>query len=188
MSVASLFVVLHLVSSGYLDSKTNFQAFMFLVSFAHAGGLNAVVGHELLHRRETVHKVFGTLAYSVMLYSHFFVEHIRGHHKHVATPRDPASSNLNESLWSFLPRSMGGSYLSVWNYEKERLSASNISTSGFSIYNRMISFNIAHVIYLAVIFKVFGGKTVLFHLAYSFIATCLLEIINYIEHYGLSRT
>lgn len=123
----------------------------------------------------------------MMIYSHFFIEHIRGHHKHVATPMDPATSKKNEPLYFFLPRSIFGSYRSVWNYEKNRLAKFETSTSGISIYNRLISFNIGHAIYLALIYKLFGTKGFLFHLAISFLAVCLLETINYIEHYGLKR-
>ena len=51
----------------------------------------------------------------------------------------------------------------------------------------MISFTILHGLYLGVIYAIFGGFTVLFHLAYSFVIVCMLEAINYLEHYGLQR-
>ena len=80
-------------------------------------GINAVIGHELLHRRETVHKIAGTLAYSKMLYSHFFIEHVKGHHKWVATPIDPATSVTGQSFYGFVLQTVSGSYGSVWRYE-----------------------------------------------------------------------
>ena len=69
VSVSSLYYALYNVSNGYLDNKSYLQCICYLVAFAHAASFNAVVGHELLHKRETVHKIFGTLAFSVMLYS-----------------------------------------------------------------------------------------------------------------------
>lgn len=83
---------------------------VFLYSLSHFGALGETVGHELLHRRETVHKIFGTLEYSKVLYSHFFIEHTKGHHKNVSTPLDPASSEIGETLYEFLPKTVLGSY------------------------------------------------------------------------------
>ncbi|WP_433119007.1 hypothetical protein [Micromonospora sp. CA-246542] len=34
-------------------------------------------------------------------YGHFHVEHTGGHHVRVATPEDPASPRLGESIWAF---------------------------------------------------------------------------------------
>ena len=41
----------------------------YAVVISQIGGLNAVVGHELLHRRQTIHKVTGTMPYFKMLYA-----------------------------------------------------------------------------------------------------------------------
>ena len=53
-------------------------------------------------------------------YGHFYIEHNRGHHVRVATPEDPASSRLGESIYEFLPRTVGGSEV-AWGLEKRRL-------------------------------------------------------------------
>jgi alkane 1-monooxygenase len=143
------------------------------------------VGHELLHRREKVHKIFGTLAYSKMLYSHFFIQHIRSHHKKVATPLDPSTSRMNESLYWFYLRAIPYGYVEVWDFEKRRLE--QVGKSPFSLENRLISFNIAHAVWLAIVYKVFGGFALVFHLAYSLAVTLMLEAVNYLEHYGLER-
>lgn len=75
---------------------------------SHIGGVGLAIGHEQLHRRELIHKICGTLVYSKALYSHFFIEHIKGHHKLVATPLDPASAEMGESLYTFVQRSFVG--------------------------------------------------------------------------------
>jgi alkane 1-monooxygenase len=162
--------------------------FLLIYSVSHFAALEMVIGHELLHRRQLVHKIFGTLAYSKVLYSHFFIEHIKGHHKHVATPLDPATSELGEHLYEFFPRSFFGSYKSVWKYETERLSKRDMSGFMKLLNNRLISFNIGHVIYLIVINYIFGYMGLIFVLAYSFVSVFMLETINYIEHYGLQRS
>lgn len=53
------------------------------------------------------------------------------------------------------------------------------------LYNRLITFNIGHILYLSFIYAVFGLKATLFHIMYSLAVTLMLEAINYLEHYGL---
>jgi len=97
---------------------------MFLVycfSLANSGALNLSVGHELVHRRELIHKILGNLVYSKMLYSHFIIQHIRSHHKKVATPEDPSTARKGESIWYFLYRTIPQGFAETWELEKERL-------------------------------------------------------------------
>jgi alkane 1-monooxygenase len=42
------------------------------------------------------------------MYSHFYNEHTKGHHKNVATPEDPATARINESIYEFIFRSVVG--------------------------------------------------------------------------------
>ena len=55
------------------------------------------------------------------------------------------------------------------------------------LYNRLITFNVGHVLYLTLVYLIFGGRTVVFHLLYSAMVALMYEAINYIEHYGLQR-
>lgn len=55
------------------------------------------------------------------------------------------------------------------------------------IRNRLLLFNLGHLVWLGLVYKVFGGYTVIFHLVYSLITTMMLEAVNYLEHYGLER-
>ena len=89
-----------------------------------------------------------------MIYSHFFIHHIKNHHKNVATPKDAVTSKLNESVYSFWLRAIPQSYVEVWEYEKTRLEREGFSK--FSLKNRVISFNIAHLVYLGAVWAIFG--------------------------------
>ena len=98
---------------------------------AHIGALNMVAGHELIHKRKLVHKIIGNLAYSKFLYSHFIIQHIKSHHKKVATPDDPSTARKGESIWAFYWRAIPEGYVEVWELEKQRLLKEGISA--FSI-------------------------------------------------------
>src|SRR3546814_12905778 len=51
----------------------------------------------------------------------FFIEHNKGHHRDVATPEDPATSRMGESIYKFSLREIPGAFLRAWNLEKVRL-------------------------------------------------------------------
>lgn len=79
------------------------------------------MGHEMVHRRGLIHKICGTAAYFKMLYSHFYIEHLRLHHKKVGTPEDPQTSRLNESLYQYFWRAIPEGFVDVWRYENSRI-------------------------------------------------------------------
>ncbi len=149
------------------------------------GGIGINTAHELGHKRPALEKWLSKVALAQTGYGHFFIEHNRGHHVRVATPEDPASSRMGESFWRFLPRTVWGSLSSAWHLEKERLGRSGRGpiTPRNDILNAW-----------AMTIVLFGGLTAVFGIAvlpwllvqavYGF---SLLEVVNYLEHYGLLR-
>jgi alkane 1-monooxygenase len=69
---------------------------------AYGGALAGVVGHELLHRKETVNKIVGTFGLTKFFYTHFFDEHLKGHHKTLGTVHDPATARKGQNIYSFI--------------------------------------------------------------------------------------
>ncbi|CDW80586.1 fatty acid desaturase family protein [Stylonychia lemnae] len=179
------FSILYSVSIGQV-AQTPASFIIYAISYAQPGAANAIVGHELIHRKEKIHKIFGTLSYSKMLYSHFLIQHIVSHHKKVATPEDPSSARMNESLYEFYWRAIPAGYVEVWNIEKIRLQREDSSPFN-PLKNRILLFNILHIVYLGLIYIILGLHTVCFHLVYSLIVTLMFEAVNYLEHYGLQR-
>lgn len=146
-------------------------------------GIN--VAHELGHRANKLDQFLAKSLLLSSLYTHFYIEHNRGHHKNVATPDDPASSRRNETLYAFWVRSMVGGYLSAWQLERERLQRANQSV--LSLHNEMVRFQLLHLILLAIVFLAFGGWVTLWFVLAALMGGVLLETVNYIEHYGLKR-
>jgi alkane 1-monooxygenase len=104
-----------------LKPKTNFQYFIFCFVFGYYTGLNAIAGHELLHRKETPNKIIGTWAYTKFMYTHFLDEHIKGHHRDVATPDDPSTARKNEWFYCFIVREYFTGLIKTWNRETKRI-------------------------------------------------------------------
>lgn len=150
-----------------------------------SGVLGINVAHELGHRSNKLEQFFSQLLLLSSLYLHFFVEHNHGHHRYVATPKDPATARLNENVYRFLLRSMSEGYISAWRIQIGILKKQQVSI--FSFRNTMLLFQITQILLLVLIFILFGIKATLLFIASAFIGIILLEIINYIEHYGLLR-
>jgi alkane 1-monooxygenase len=150
--------------------------------------INAVVGHELFHRKNLFDKVIGTLCYAKIFYGHTFMAHIKCHHKKVATPEDPQTSRLGESVFQFYSRAIIESAVDVWNFENSRLKQQE-KEKWWQIlaYNRLITFTAGEILFNALIGYAFGTKALCFNLVVSMIATLMFETVNYLEHYGLQR-
>jgi len=149
------------------------------------GSFGINIAHELGHRTTSHEQFFAKALLLPALYMHFYIEHNRGHHKHVATPADPSSSRKGEPLYSFWLRTVSGTYIGAWRLEAERLRREGKSALNFS--NEMIWFQITQASYLVVIGLVFGWTLIPYALAAGVFGFLLLETVNYIEHYGLSR-
>jgi alkane 1-monooxygenase len=146
-------------------------------------GINAA--HELGHRNTWYEKLMAKMLLLTTLYMHFFIEHNRGHHKHVSTDEDPASSRYGEHIYKFHFRSIKDSWLSAWALENERLEKEKVSF--WSMHNEMLVFQIIQITLLLFIVIAFGLYALLWFLVSAFIGILLLETVNYIEHYGLRR-
>lgn len=149
------------------------------------GVLGINVAHELGHRSTKFEQTLSKLLLLTTLYMHFFIEHNRGHHKHVSTDDDPASSRVGEWVYTFWFRSTIGGWLSAWKLEFERLDKKN--QSRFTLKNEMLVYQLIQLAFASVIFFVLGWQTTLYFIITSIIGFLLLETVNYIEHYGLRR-
>jgi len=152
---------------------------------SNTGGAGITVAHELIHKNSKIEQFLGKILLFCVSYTHFYIEHLWGHHKRVATYEDPATSRFGESLYEFMPRSVYGSYMSAWHLENRRLSKAGIPCHSPS--NQMIQYHVAYFAFIAVLLLLGGYPAVVAFVAQSVVGFSLLEIVNYIEHYGLQR-
>ena len=148
-----------------------------------AFGIN--VAHELGHRVNKFEQFLAKMLLLTSLYMHFFIEHNKGHHKHVATASDPSTAKYNQSLYAFWPQTLMGTYMSAWKIATEELEKKG--KSWFSINNEMLLFQLIQVAFVLGIYLIFGLSVALFFLIAALLGVLLLETVNYIEHYGLTR-
>ena len=149
-----------------------------------SGSLGITFAHELGHSRSRLDRVLGWLLMGSVGYAHFMVEHYRGHHPRAATFEDPASARRGESLWRFLKRTLGGSFLSAWRLEAAQLT---LLRRGWP-RSVLLWATLTQLAAAGAIGLWLGPLALLFWLVQSAYAVFLLEAINYIEHYGLQRS
>jgi alkane 1-monooxygenase len=155
------------------------------LTVAMVSGVAINTAHELGHKRASSERWLSKVALAQSGYGHFFIEHNRGHHVRVATPEDPASSRLGESFYRFLPRTVWGSLRSAWELERVRLA--RLHSSPWTPRNDVLNaWSMTLVLYAALI-AAFGVVVLPYLLIQSVLGFCLLEVVNYLEHYGLLR-
>jgi alkane 1-monooxygenase len=155
------------------------------LTMAVVGGIAINTAHELGHKRANSERWLSRVALAQTGYGHFFIEHNRGHHVKVATPEDPASSRLGEGFWAFLPRTVLGSMRSAWGIEAARLD--RVGRRHFSRHNDILTAWAMTIGLFAVLTIVFGPVVLPYLVAQAVIGFSLLEVVNYLEHYGLLR-
>jgi alkane 1-monooxygenase len=155
------------------------------LTVAMVSGVAINTAHELGHKRASNERWLSKVALAQSGYGHFFIEHNRGHHVRVATPEDPASSRLGESFYRFLPRTVLGSLRSAWELERVRLA--RLHSSPWTPRNDVLNAWTMTLVLYAVLIAAFGARVLPYLLIQSVLGFCLLEVVNYLEHYGLLR-
>jgi alkane 1-monooxygenase len=150
-----------------------------------SGGIGITYAHELMHQTNRFERSLAEILMTSVLYGHFCIEHVHGHHIHVATPRDPATSRYGESIFAFLPRTLSGSLVSAWRIQRDRLRRRGRPVWHHS--NPFWRYGLAYGLYLSAAYAFAGWLGIALFCLQAFVAVVLLEIINYVEHYGLQR-
>ncbi|MEO8001866.1 MAG: alkane 1-monooxygenase [Arenimonas sp.] len=143
------------------------------------------VAHELIHKDAKLETAFGGILLTSVGYYGFKIEHLRGHHVHVSTPEDASSARFGQGLWSFMPEAMVRNTKNAWKLEAERLT--KLGMPVLTWRNEMLGWTALWLGFCAAFYFSMGWMGLLFFIIQGFLAACSLEVINYVEHYGLER-
>jgi len=178
-----------LITMTFVVTQYNWAWHDILGAIISVGALHAVgltISHELGHKVRDKHQVLAAKICSACCgYAHFNIEHNKGHHKHVATPEDPASSRMGESLYKFAIRELSGAAKRGWALEADRLK--RLNKSFFSLDNELLHSLAITILAYAALTAAFGWMTLPFLIITAAYGWFQLTMANYIEHYGLLR-
>jgi alkane 1-monooxygenase len=149
------------------------------------GGFCINLGHEVGHKNTPLERWLAKVILAPTAYGHFTVEHNRGHHRDVATPADPASSRMGESIYRFVLREMPGALVRAWALERERLA--RVGFTPWTLRNEILQPALITLLLWAGLAAWLGPQILLFLVVASVWANFQLTSANYVEHYGLLR-
>ncbi|HET8560418.1 MAG TPA: fatty acid desaturase [Marmoricola sp.] len=155
------------------------------VSIGCIGGIGINTAHELGHKRESHERWLSKIALAQSFYGHFYIEHNRGHHVRVATPEDPASSRVGESFYRFWPRTVLGSLRSAWNLEQKRIARRG--RHPYRLSNDVLNAWLMSAVLWGAMVALAGVGILPYLLVQAVVGFSLLEVVNYMEHYGMLR-
>ncbi len=161
----------------------------FLVAFAAVmgmySGLSINTAHEIGHKTGKRERFLSRVALAITGYGHFCIEHNLGHHRDVATPEDPASSRMGESIYRFMLREIPGAAKRGWREETKRLEKRGLKV--WSLDNHILQSYLMTLALQGGLIVIFGWPLIIFFLIHNFFGWYQLTSANYIEHYGLLR-
>ena len=143
------------------------------------GVFGVLAAHELVHGPDRAERFLGLMMLTGMSYRHFRIAHVYGHHRWAATERDPASARLGESFYAFLPRTVAAQFADAWAFEARR---------GRTLRDNRIARDVVAMLALYLALWVgLGAHATAMLAAESAVGIVVLELFNYIAHYGLMR-
>ncbi len=184
VQIVTLFGVL-----AYVTHTDHLSVLEQIVLFFGVGVMTGTIGinysHELMHQKNRVERFLGDVLLASVLYSHFRSEHLLVHHRYVGTPRDPVTARYNEGFHRFYPRVLRESLVSSFKAEKDMLGRKDKPWSDLSNpFWRYWALQ-GGMLLLAFVIGEWAGLGLF--LVQAGTAIWQLELINYVEHYGLTR-
>jgi alkane 1-monooxygenase len=169
--------------SDHLSSWSKIGLFFGMGVISGTIGIN--YSHELMHQKSRSERWLGDLLLAMVLYSHFRSEHLLVHHRHVGTPRDPVTARYNEGFHRFYPRVLWQCLVSAFRAEKEKLARKDRPWTDRS--NPFWRYWVLQTGMLTLATLIGGWPGLALFLLQAGVAIWQLELVNYVEHYGLTR-
>lgn len=173
----------------YVGSSTHLGTWEKIGLFFGVGVISGTIGinysHELMHQKNKLERHMADALLGMVLYSHYRSEHLLVHHRYIGTPRDPVTARMGESFYRFYPRVLRASFFSALSAEKAMLDRKDLPASDLSNPFWKYAAIQGAFLFLALILGGWSGLGLF--LLQAGIAIWQLELVNFIEHYGLTR-
>ena len=178
--------------TGYvaLAARETNSAFDYIVALfttiLFTGVVGTIVAHELTHRTwDPISLLIGRWLLAFSYDVGFSIEHVYGHHVYVSCENDPATAPRGRNVYTHIVVSTIEGNVSAHRLEKTRLERLGLSV--WSLQNRFLRGLLMSAALVVVSYAIAGLMGVLFFSISALGAKALLEIVNYMEHYGMVR-
>jgi NAD(P)H-flavin reductase/ferredoxin len=158
----------------------------WLITGLMIGMVGTIPAHELTHRTWDRTSMFvGRWLLAFSFDTSFAIEHVYGHHRYVATREDPATAPRGRSVYFHVLASTLKGNVSAWHIERDRLAKRRLGL--FSHHNAFLRGHAMSVLLVLLAHAMGGVQASLYFVACALWGKALLEIVNYMEHYGIVR-
>ncbi|SLN61624.1 Alkane 1-monooxygenase 2 [Falsiruegeria litorea R37] len=173
----------------YATHSAHLSSLEKVALFFGVGVITGTIGinysHELMHQKSRFERTLGDILLAMVLYSHFRSEHLLVHHRYVGTPRDPVTARYNEGFHRFYPRVLIQCLRSAFKAERDMLARKGLPWT--NLRNPFFRYWALQAGMILLAFVLGGFSGVLLFLVQAGVAIWQLELVNYVEHYGLTR-
>jgi alkane 1-monooxygenase len=176
-------LIYYATRAGHLGTAE--RIFLFFGVGVITGTIGINYSHELMHQRNKIERRLADILLAMVLYSHFRSEHLLVHHRHVGTPRDTVTARYNEGFHRFYPRALRESLTSAFQAEKNMLARKGLPWTDPG--NPFFKYWALQATFLLLALILGGWSGLGLFLVQAGVAIWQLELVNYIEHYGLTR-
>lgn len=150
------------------------------------GMVGTITAHELTHRTwDPISLLIGRWLLAFSFDTIFSIEHVYGHHRYVSTLEDPATAPRGRNVYYHIVASTIKGNISAWEIEAERLRKRHLPV--VSWHNAMIRGHLMSVLLVVTAWCMGGWAAMTFFVLSGLWGKALLEIVNYMEHYGIVR-
>jgi len=150
------------------------------------GLVSLIAGHELVHRTwDRTSLRIGRLLYAFAFDANFSIEHVYGHHRYAATLQDPATAPRGRSVYAHVLISTLRGNVSSWRIEKARLQSRRLPV--LSRHNVFLRGHLLNLGMVGIAWAMGGAVAAGYFLAIALGGKSILEMVNYMEHYGMVR-
>ena len=157
-----------------------------LITGLMIGMVGTIPAHELTHRTwDPISMLVGRWLLAFSFDTIFSIEHVYGHHRYVSTTEDPATAPRGRNVYFHILASTLKGNVSAWKIEQKRLKRKGHSLFGW--HNAVLRGHLMSVLLVVAAYVIGGWQTALFVTACALWGKALLEIVNYMEHYGMVR-
>jgi len=147
-----------------------------------AGVFAMLAAHALAHSPDRRHRALALAMLMGTCNPQFRIAHIYGHHRFAGTARDAATARLGESFYAFLARTLPLQWKEAFLFEQKRC-----ATRRWRLLNNRALRDVLCLTLLFGALVAWSWRGATFFFAEGLIAIVVLELFNYIAHYGLIR-
>lgn len=165
------------------DLNTLDKMLIFFALGLYVGQVSNSNAHELIHASARLPRRIGTAVYVTLLHGHHVSAHLRVHHVHVATAKDPNSAPRGRGFWAYalgVCRDEFRAGLKAENAHRAR------ATATLSLHP-YVAYVGGGALALTLSFALAGPKGLAVHVAIASYAQLQLLLSDYVQHYGLQR-